>query len=540
MSAIRWDYASFKESNTIMKKSICLLFLICLIHIHGFAQNESLKVQKWNPTDLKFKTEVTWRFSPTDPFEIDFYAEITGPDNIKLTLPGFYSGEDTWIIRFSPTREGEWNITTQSEVIELDKQQVKIECIKNDDETVHGRLLVDPENPHHFIYEDGTRWFPMGYEANWLFAMDMDVKDNTLPTLNPFLDKLSKYGFNFILINAWAYDTSWRLGKTSDDDYGPPLLFPWGGSHESPDFKKFNLEYWQHFDQVIEALYQRGIVAHLYLKVYNKLVNWPQNTSAEDDLYYRWIIARYAAYPNIIWNLSKEAQYEKSFRNKVERLKYIRSTDPYNRLLTVHDDRLTYDKGHYDELVDFRSSQEHSDVHATMLRQLAGNAWPVFNVESGYEHGPKGLDDRAFGRSNTPEQVIDAIWKIQMAGVYNAYYYTYAAWDVIRPDDNPPGYEYIKNFVDFFAKTQYWLLKSDDILVSSGHCLANPGKEYIVYQDEAIPFTLNLSGLTKPLQAVWYQPLSGEYLKAGKFENGTAKLKPPATLGKGPVVLHLK
>jgi hypothetical protein len=209
-------------------------------------------------------------------------------------------------------------------------------------------------------------------------------------------------------------------------------------------------------------------------------------------------------------------------------------------LLTVHDDRHTYDRGHYDELVDFRCSQEHSDIHATMLQQLASNSWPVFNMESGYEHGPKGLNDRAFGRSNTPEQVIEAIWKNQMAGAYNAYYYTYTAWDIIRPEDNPPGYEYIKNFVDFFTKTDYWLLKSDDGLVSSGHCLSNQGKEYIVYQDGANPFTLNLSGLTQPLHAVWFQPLTGKYLNAGKFRNGTAQITPPATLGKGPVVLHLK
>jgi hypothetical protein len=523
-----------------MKKSICLLILFCLYNIYVFAGNETLKVQKWNPIDLEFKTSITWRFSPTDQFEVSFYAEITGPDNISFSTPGFYDGNDTWKIRFSPTKEGEWSITTHSEVIELDKQQIKLECINNKNKNVHGGLLVDPENPHHFIYEDGSRWFPMGYEANWLFALDMDASDNTLPTLNPFLDKLSKYGFNLILINTWAYDTEWRLGKTADDDFGPPLLFPWEGSHESPDFNRFNLDYWQHFDQVIEALYQRGIIAHLYFKVHNKLVNWPKPGSAEDDLFYRWIIARYAAYPNIVWNLSKEAQYERSYYNKVERLKYIRSTDPYKRLLTVHDDRHTYDRGHYDELVDFRSSQEHSDIHTTMLNQLASNDWPVFNVESGYEHGPKGLTDRAFGRSNTPEQVIGAIWKIQMAGVYNAYYYTYAAWDIIRPEDNPPGYEYIKNFVDFFTKMPYWLLKSDDGLASSGHCLSNPGKEYIVYQEESVPFTMNLSGLTKSLQAVWYQPLSGKYLDAGKFENGTAQLTPPTTWGKGPVVLHLK
>jgi hypothetical protein len=111
---------------------------------------------------------------------------------------------------------------------------------------------------------------------------------------------------------------------------------------------------------------QRGMMAYLYLKVYNKLVNWPQNNSFEDDLFFRWVIARYAAYPNVIWSLAKEAQYEKSTRYKVDRLKFIRSTDPYQRLLTVHDDRLTYDLGYYNELVDFRSSQEHDDVHATI------------------------------------------------------------------------------------------------------------------------------------------------------------------------------
>ena len=368
--------------------------------------------------------------------------------------------------------------------------------------------------------------------------MDMDVNDNTLPTLNPFLDKITEHGFNFILINVYAYDTNWRTGNTSDDDYGPPLMFPWGGSHESADFSRFNLDYWQHFDKVIEALYRRGIAAHLYFKVYNKLVNWPRNASAEDDLFFRWVIARYAAYPNVIWDLAKEAQYERSLHYKIDRLKLIRSTDPYKRLLTVHDDRLTYDKGHYNELLDFRSSQEHSERHATALRQLAGNTWPVINVESGYERGPEGPGDITYRRGNSPEEVIRYIWEIQMAGAYNAYYYTYTAWDVIRHDDTPPGYGYVKKFADFFSKTQYWLLEPDNSLVSSGYCLANPGEEYIVYMDQAAPFKLSLSGLTQPMQAVWFQPLSGVCLEAGKLGNGEHDLVPPTVFGPGPVVLR--
>jgi hypothetical protein len=517
-----------------MKKSFALFVIFCYLSIAGFASKPDLKVQKWNPCDLSFKSSA----APVNPFAVSFSADITGPGNIKLSLPGFYDGNNCWKIRFSATKEGKWNITTRSSISDLNNQQTKIVCVVDKNKNLHGGLQIDPENKHHFIFEDGTHWFPFGYEANWLWAMDGN--DNSLPTLNPFLDKLAGYGFNFILINAFAYDTNWCLGKTSPDDYGPSALYPWGGSYQNPDFSRFNLVYWAHYDKVIEAMHHRGIGIHLYLKVYNKLVNWPKNNSAEDDLYYRWIIARYAAYPNIIWDLAKEANYEKSVSYKADRLSFIRSIDPYKRLLTVHTDTKTYDDGSYNGILDFRSHQEQTDhLHATVLKQLAQNQWPVFNVESGYEYGPKGITDKTYNRVNSPEDVARFIWEIQLAGGYNAYYYTYSAWDVIRPKDTPPGYSYLKNFSDFFAKKQYWLMKSADSLVSAGYCLANPGKEYIVFQNQAKPFSLKIEGLSKPLPALWFQPFSGKYMKAGKLQNGTINLTPPTAFETGPIVLYV-
>jgi len=521
--------------KTPPRSLIPLISLLCCGISHA-----ATTVEKWQPTDLSFKTKITWQFSPTDPFEVDFYAEVAGPDNITFKQPGFYDGDATWKIRFAPNREGEWVITTRSDVLELDRQQVRVTCVANRSGTAHGGLLVDPQNPHHFIYEDGTKFFPVGYEANWLFAMDMDATVPTLPKLEPFLDKLSGSGFNLININLWANDTSWRKGTTEADDFGPPLLFPWEGTPENPDFGRFDLKYWQHFDRVVQAMNERGMLAYLYFKVYNKFCTWPRNGSFEDDLYFRWVIARYAAYPNVIWSLAKEAQYEKSTRYKVDRLKFIRATDGYQRLLTVHDDRLTYDLGYYNDLVDFRSSQEHEDVHATILKQLAGNRWPIFMAESGYEHGPGGLKDRAFGRAHTPEDVINYIWNIQMTGVYNAYYYTYTAWDIIRHADNPPGYGYVKNFSDFFSRTKYWLLRSNDSRVSVGRCLENVGEEYVVYQAEAAPFQFDIPRLPQAHRAVWFQPLSGESKDAGKMQSGANHLKPPAEWGKVPIILHIR
>ena len=212
----------------------------------------------------------------------------------------------------------------------------------------------------------------MGYECDWLWALDS--RDPDLPTVNAFLDKISSYGFNFILLNAFAYDTSWRKGRTGEDDYGPPPLFAWEGTNEQPDHSRFNLAYWRHYDRVLEALRRRGIWAHIFLRVYNKQVNWPANDSADDDLYYRWLLARYAAYPNVTWDLAKEAQYEKDMEYKVGRLRYIRANDPYHRLLTVHDDHANYDRGAYNDLVDYRSDQQHSDWREVMLTHLRQRA----------------------------------------------------------------------------------------------------------------------------------------------------------------------
>jgi hypothetical protein len=127
-----------------------------------------------------------------------------------------------------------------------------------------------------------------------------------------------------------------------------------------------------------------------------------------------------------------------------------------------------------------------------------------------------------------------------MAGAYNAYYYTYTAWDVIRTKETPPGYTYVKNFYDFFNKTHYWLLKPSDALVSNGFCLADKGKEYVVYQDSAMPFTLDLTALSKSLKGQWYNPFSGKYISAGKFGKGKLSMVPPKEIGTGPVALIIK
>jgi hypothetical protein len=492
-----------------------------------------IKVPRWQPFDFSFTTPT----QTTNPFLVPFSATVKGPGDATFKTDGFYDGQGAWKIRVSANAEGDWSLVTESALPELNGRRVQFTCVSNSSPHIHGGLRVDPKFPHHFVFDDGTRYFLMGYECDWLWALDLGQAE--LKTADAFLDKLAASGFNYIILNAYAHDTAWRKGKTGADDFGPPSLYAWEGSNEQPDHSRFNLAYWQHYDQIIDALNRRGMVAHVMIKVYNKMVNWPATGSAEEELFFRWLVARYAAFPNIHWDFSKEANNEKDLDYKSERLRFLRQIDPYHRPLTVHDDHKAYDAGAYNGLLDYRSDQQHSKWHATLLEHRRQKAWPVVNVEFGYEHGPAGTNDATYRVVQPPEEVCRRAWEVQMAGGYGAYYYTYTAWDVIRPRDNPPGYAYFKHLRDFFEGTGYWRMEPKDELVSAGYCLVEPGQEYIVFLNNALPFSLKLGGLSQPLKAEWYQPLTGKRQPAGTLTNGTAQLTPPSDWGNGPVALHV-
>lgn len=480
---------------------------------------------RWQPVDFEFRSSA----AHDNPFKVRFGAVASGPDGAELRIPGFYDGGGVWKIRFAPTAVGDWSLVTSSEDRELDGRTAgPITCVPQTDPCIRGGLRVDPQHPRHFVREDGSRFFLMGYECDWLWALDSTRAD--LPVVNAYLDKLSAHGFNYVILNVYAHDTPWRAGHTEMRDYGPPPIYPWEGSNDAPRHELLDLRFWRHYDRIIDALHRRGMVAHIMTKVYNKMVNWPARRSPEEDLYYTTLIARYSAYPNVVWDFSKEAHGEGDFEYKSARIGFIRANDPYRRLITVHDDSAAYDRGAYDALLDYRSDQQHDSWHETILAQRKQREWPVVNVEFGYEWGPGGEGDHTYPVSQSPDEVIRRAWEVYMAGGYGAYYYTYTAWDIIHPQHTPPGYACFRNLRRFFEDIRYWLLEPADGLVSRGRCLADAGREYVVFQSEPCEFTLRIEGCESELRAEWMDAMSGEFVSGGTLSNGVHTLRVPESI----------
>ncbi len=466
-----------------------------------------------------------------NPFMVDVSATIKGPGWVKMVVPGFYDGKNTWRIRFSPTETGLWQYATRCDVDPaMNWQRGQIESVPNAHSNIHGGLKIDREHPHHFVYEDGTRYFLLGFEADWAWALGMSDRD--LSKLKGFVDTVADYGFNHIVMNAYAHDTAWARGKSSDWDHGPPNMYAWEGTNDSPDHSRMNVRFWQHYDSLIRYLQEKGIVAHIMMRVYNKLVDWPRNNSPEDWLYYRYIIARYQAFSNVVWDFSKEAHNEKNAEYKIRVLKAVKTWDAHDRLITVHDDNGNYDNGNYD-ICDFRSDQQHGRWGETIQSQRKARTWPVVNIEYGYE---RGVDDLpTYGVKQDWQEVLRRTYEIICAGGYPNYYYSNTSWDVIKWQPEPPGWKRYRILRDFLDGVEYWTMSPKE---RTGGCwvFANEGKEYLIFAPGGeAEFTV--SNAPSSLHGQWFNIETGERKDAGTFANGYHSKDSP--FGKTPVVLHL-
>jgi hypothetical protein len=500
----------------------------------------------WYPQDIAF----TSKSNKTNPYTdvTDFRVTFTGPGGVKLTLPGFYTGGQIWKVRFSPTSAGTFTYLTSS------TQDASLNGLTGTvppgtvNPNGHGAVRVDPALPHHYLYDDGTRYFQMGYEIDWLGLMDFG--DASITKAKTLIDMVAANGFSEVNLELYGHDTSWKPGITSAYDFGPPTQYPWGGSNAAPDNTRMNETFWQNYDRVIAYLFEKGLNAHIFCKFVrtyggNELVGWPTKNSPEEDMYLTYLTARYQAYSNVFWDLIKESYEEPDQVYIASRLNLIKSTDAYQRLRTLHDSdggQSQYSPNYYDVAshkgtVDFYTDQQ-TNQYAAAKAAWNKRAMPYLNAEvTLYQIGNDGT--YAY-KGNPKEAVFTTNMEVLMAGGYFTYYYSLQAWDVVRWNETPNGITWYKNLSTFVKTTGWYNMAANDALIGGGaigtHCLANPGKEYIVYKSGGGNVTLNVAGADVPLAAKWFDLYTGAQSALPDQGNGSHTFTNPSA---DPALLHL-
>ena len=132
------------------------------------------------------------------PFDVEVSATFEHESGYDIDgVPGYYDGDGTWVIRFSPTREGTWTATTIASEEPLDGVSLDpFECVENENDHIHGRVETDPLEPRRFRFADGTECVPLGFEIDWLFAYHQAEPEACYRTV----DRLRERGFNYLVL----------------------------------------------------------------------------------------------------------------------------------------------------------------------------------------------------------------------------------------------------------------------------------------------------------------------------------------------------
>lgn len=300
---------------------------------------QTQQIRQWDMFELELS-------GPKDgnPFaEVALSAEFRHKNRV-VPVEGFYDGHGRYKVRFMPDSSGRWAFSTQSSAPELDGHSGEFECIEPR-ENNHGPVRVTKD--HHFVYADGTPYWPIGTTCYvWNHQGDA-LEEQTLATLE-------ESAFNKIRMCVFPKDYAFNKNE--------PPLYPYAGSVDTGwDFTRFNPDFFAHLETRIRDLQALGIEADLIL--FHPYDRWGfADMGAEaDDRYLRYVTARLAAFPNVWWSFANEYDLmkAKSLSDWDRFFRIVQECDPYQHLRSIHNCRGFYDHG---KPWVTHSSIQHSDL----------------------------------------------------------------------------------------------------------------------------------------------------------------------------------
>lgn len=201
------------------------------------------------PIHTRLELTFTSSHSYENPLQdAELTALFTSPTGKQRRIVGFWDGDSTWRLRFTPDEQGEWQyMTTCTDPTNngLHHQQGTFTSTLPNGETrftKHGRLRLS-DNRRHFVHHDGAPFFWMG-DTVWNGPLRSTESD-----WQHYLNVRTQQGFTAAQIVVTQY-----LAAPDGDIDGQ---LPYSGSERIT----LNLPFFQRLDHYIDALAAADILA---------------------------------------------------------------------------------------------------------------------------------------------------------------------------------------------------------------------------------------------------------------------------------------
>ncbi len=277
----------------------------------------------------------------------DVVVTFAGPDGSEAKRPAFFDGGQTWRVRYTPTLPGKYDIRSVS----LNGRDAQPQQLTPSEFDVNGSprpgfVRLDPSNNKRFMVDDGSPYYPVGYNLGW--------HSPDAPPLTESIARMGKAGVNWTRIWMCYWDGK-NLDWAQDNDVQTKL-----GYLSLPTAKTW--------DQIVSAADAADVHFHLVLQHHGQYStatnpNWqinpwnkanggwlktPQEFFTDPKAIaltkskFRYIIARWGYSPSIMaWELFNEVEYTDAFKTNLDDVaawhvtmaKFIREQDPYHHLI---------------------------------------------------------------------------------------------------------------------------------------------------------------------------------------------------------------
>lgn len=297
-------------------------------------------VEKWGMIEI-----AVHGYQDGNPFtEQTFTGTFKGKNETVKTV-GFYDGDGVYKVRFMPSFEGEYTYETEGS-FEGSKTQgsftVTMPCEGN-----HGPVRV--VNGHHFAYEDMKPYYSVGTTCYAWVHQSEAVYQKTLEELDKgYFNKMrfcifpKHYIHNFRDPMTFPYEgTPVDNSDLSEETFSYNVDF----TGNDWDFTRFNPEHFRRIERAIVDLQNRGIEADIIVMHPYDRWGFSQMTPEQDDLYWKYVLARFSAYRNVWWSLANEYDLlrAKNLKDWERYAQMICELDPYNHLRGIHNCAAFYD-----------------------------------------------------------------------------------------------------------------------------------------------------------------------------------------------------
>jgi hypothetical protein len=464
--------------------------------------------------------------------DVELEAVFTAPSGKTLSWRGFFDGDGkgggdyqtgtVWKMRFMPTEVGEWTYTyTWTDGTPGGTASFNCEAAG----AGKGVLRAYEDNPRWFAYEGKDPVFLKSYHLYYegLFYHDLEW------TINNVYQPLVSAGYNhlqlFFFPTSWYDDGTWTFSDAPNTTLPKELLF----TDETPS-SSMNLGICNSMDGHINWLNEHNI-AMLGHQGFDGNVDGPrfgQLSSSEQEFYVKYMCARYAPYAMCLWNYTWET---KGNGHELTWADLLIQYDPWDHVRSYHDRYPDYgpdgeaDNHFSDERYTFANIENHVQDsstpgqhepwthHLTTLNSFEGK--PVFMSEG------NGLWRWFWGADE--DEIHRNAWAVTMAGgsfCWLGHSEGAASTALFEWDDAASRVDELADIMtdelNFYKMTPQDSLLSGITSGTTCYCLAETGKQYLVYKEEGGSFKLNLA--SGSYEATWIDARTNTRQSVGEIE----------------------